>query len=629
MTLERTRPRPPSAPAEERHAISDARDRFVEILSFEHATFPPPLDFRREGDRFVLVRASLARRRIGDGRVPERFAPSLFLQAASFVAALQTIGSWASAEDLADALWDVEGGAARLWIGRTPAAVAAGGLPVAASEALGPFLDRIVRDRSPAAAALRAELAGPEAGRRRGDFWVAAAYRLLPADEDGVAPLARLRTVGSAASSLADPAVRALAEKGRALLAGRACRLFVPSAPCWRPGEAIGLPGANLREGVRCLRRELQEGGGRPPLWICSGLDRWDTVSRAAVLAAAIEREGVGAEIRELPAAEPPRRPDEWRREVLVPCGTVRAALRFSERLAELASRPGEDPFRVRSRAFAMISDPGWPAFVADPTGDAPMPAGEPGIARSSSRNARSADHAVSRRGKVPGPATPEEAVASALSGGRVPEALEAARRAKEAEPESPPERWFELAGRLAAACPPPRPPWLELLQAEREAAGGRPAEAEACLARAVASGAAAPEERRAAALRLAELAVSRGRFHEAREAARAWSSAYPGAPADEIARALAIEAQGASRSGDPAGALALLDRAEEAASALAPARRLDLALARAAALSRAGRFEEERAAYERARALLAEDPDETASARLLAAEALGLADRR
>ncbi|MDQ2871376.1 MAG: sigma 54-interacting transcriptional regulator, partial [Acidobacteriota bacterium] len=56
---------------------------------------------------------------------------------------------------------------------------------------------------------------------------------------------------------------------------------------------------------------------------------------------------------------------------------------------------------------------------------------------------------------------------------------------------------------------------------------------------------------------------------------------------------------------------------------------RLDVALARAAAFSRAGRFEEESAVYAASWPIARASGDERLAARLLAAEALGLADRR
>jgi DNA-binding NtrC family response regulator/tetratricopeptide (TPR) repeat protein len=545
--------RDPAGAVRERFALPVARERWPDLLAFDHAVLPAPVGFELEGGAFVVVRRPPPARRIRDRRIPRRDAPALFLQAAAVLAALQAAGAWADAEDLLDAGWEAVSGAARLRLSRSPASLARGGLPAAPSDALAALLDAL-RVRA-SAGALEALLRARDAPRRRADLWVAAAYRHLPPDESSpsarrAAAEARLRTAGSLVFGDRSARERALVERARAILEGRA---------------------------------------GRP------------------------------SPIENSPPPAPPRTPDEWRRDLLVPCGTVRATLRFCERLAELSKGGGADAAaRARALGLAMVEHPAWRAYVADPTGDAALP---PSVAPAHGRRAA-------------------DPVESALARGDAASALDAARRRIEAESRGSgaPRRWFELVARLTAACPPPWPPWLELLDAEREIDGGRTADARSALLRVAESPRATDAERRAASLRLAEMAVGDGRWSEASAAAAAWLVDHRDSPAAERVRAWRIEAAALSRSGDGPGALELLDRAEALLAgeteAAAPVERIELLLARAAALSRGGRFEEEGRAYAAARALLAtetvpSDETERLEARVLAAEALGLSDRR
>ena len=211
----------------------------------------------------------------------------------------------------------------------------------------------------------------------------------------------------------------------------------------------------------------------------------------------------------------------------------------------------------------------------------------------------------------------------------------DALREAARLRPGSPGERpaiRFEMSARLAAAAAQaglPLPSWLEALEGERELSGGRAGSAQSRFEAAAAAPETSDAERRAARLRLTEIAALRGRGAEARASARSWLDEHSEAPPAERVRALLVEAAGASREGEAGHALARLDQAEALSAGLPASARLDVALARAAAFSRAGRFEEESSVYADSWPLAREAGDERLAARLLAAEALGLSDRR
>src|SRR5207253_11518945 len=63
--------------------------------------------------------------------------------------------------------------------------------------------------------------------------------------------------------------------------------------------------------------------------------------------------------------------PDEWRREIFVPCGTLSASLRFYDIFSQLVRA---EPASAGSVAQRLTASPEWARFVADPTGDAPLP---------------------------------------------------------------------------------------------------------------------------------------------------------------------------------------------------------------------------------------------------------------
>src|SRR5262249_3879989 len=112
-----------SAPGVEKFSVSSAGERWLQFLSLEHATLPLPVALSRQDDDGIVRRSSTPGRRISAGRIPSDQAAALFLQAASACAFLQAFGFWLDEEDLTDAVYDRVGGAARLWLSRTPAGV--------------------------------------------------------------------------------------------------------------------------------------------------------------------------------------------------------------------------------------------------------------------------------------------------------------------------------------------------------------------------------------------------------------------------------------------------------------------------------------------------------------------------
>jgi hypothetical protein len=232
--------------------------------------------------------------------------------------------------------------------------------------------------------------------------------------------------------------------------------------------------------------------------------------------------------------------PDEWRREIFVPCGTLNGSLRFYDELANLAR---EDPSRARDLAETAVRSVDWAAFAGDPTGDAPLPAMRhpaPAAAIALSRSRRPGN----RRGPGRGPDGPGRRIELLIAAGRTREALLAAQSWIETSPRGPAEPWFGLSARLASVAGGRLPAWLEALEAEREVAGGRLEEAEKRLARAAEAVSAPEDERRRAKLRLAEVCALRGRMKEAGRAAAAWRGAFADAPAEEIVRALLLAAK-------------------------------------------------------------------------------------
>ena len=678
----------------ERFPLPLARERWLEFSVLEHATLPLPIGFERDADDLLVRRAPIAGRKISAGRIAREHAPLLFLQAAGLCSFLQAFGFWLAQEDLTEAVHDTSEDGPRLWLTRTPASVSLGGPGPAPSAVLAAFLHHLFgRGRRlwhPAARALFESMLSEDAALRRGEFWLAGAYRAFPELAGPAAAGARKRTIGLAGSFLRHVSVRALISQARALAQGREARVFSAGDSALTPGAALGLP--EIPTGVAAAARALRKAhdrGSRRPVWIAVEPDRWDPVSRQAFETA---RRALSQEIEvvsldgELPV---PALPDEWRREIFVPCGTLSASLRFYEAFAQLVQA---EPASARSLAEMLTGSCLWARFVGDPTGDGSLPAPDEARALPEARQPAGLEREILQAlAAYGGPVTgarvsrlfPRRAVSSSLerlrsradvtrdaSGrwcvsaagrekalstparrralcrrwaqiepdvgkrvellidiGDLDEALAQAQQWHSEAGAGPPERWFALSARLTAAAELSPPPWLELLEAEREIAGGRPEEARSRLLAVAAAASSSPEEKASARLRAAELLARDGRFGQAAGEAAVWRTDFPDAPPQEQVRALRLEASARAREGEHEKALILLAAAERQAAAGPLAERLETALVRADVYWRAGRRREESEIYEQWRAAVAED--ERLTARLLAHEALSLSDRR
>src|SRR5258706_1960922 len=467
----------------ERFSVSGEKERWLEFLSLEHATLAPPLDFSREDGTFLVARAPVPGRRIRDGRIPTGCGAPLFLQACAAASFLQASGLWLDEEDLCEAVWDVAEGTPRLWLVRSPASLSRGGPGPAAAPILAGFLDRLFSRRRriehPAARGLFDRLLATDAAYRRAEFWLSSAFRDFPELGSREAAGARARTLGSGGGFLRTPGRRAMAEKARALLGNRAPRIFA-ARDSFTPGGALGLEQpVSAARAARALReRHAAESRGRRAVWIAVDTERWDALSRRAFETAAA---ALGEEVETVlvPAAPPPPlMPDEWRREIFVPCGTLNASLRFYDDLASLAR---EAPSRARDLAETAVRSLDWAAFGGDPTGDAPLPAMQPPVpaadgcapsARASIALSRSRRPGI--RGRLAsGQDGPGRRIELLIAAGRTREALLEAQRWKDTFPRGPAEPWFELSARLAGVARERLPPRLEALEAGGEISGG------------------------------------------------------------------------------------------------------------------------------------------------------------
>jgi transcriptional regulator with AAA-type ATPase domain/tetratricopeptide (TPR) repeat protein len=683
----------------QRVSISGAKERWLDFLPLEHTTLPMPRDFGREGDELLLLCAPRRGRAICEGRIPKDHGASLFLQAAAVSAFLQAFGLWVGEEDWSAASWDVQEGVARLWLSGPPASVRRGGTPPTPSSVLAALLDRLFARRRrighPRARGLFERLLASDAGYRRSEYWVASALRAFPELGSPALAPARARTIGLAGAFLRSSADRAVLEKARALLDGRVSRIFAASSAV-TAGGALGLEepagAATVSAAARALReRHARESEGRRATWIAVEPERWDELSRRAFETAsrALARE---LEVTIVPAClPPPLLPDEWRREVFVPCGTLNASLRFYERFASLAQ---SEPSAGRRLAEAIVRSNEWSGFASDATGDAPVPAPSTASSAAVARSAGSDLEAeilealeiagrpietrelsrlfprrsvalclerLEARGELEGEPSgrwrsrshsraprvsasrreeicrrwasiepdPGRRIELWLAGGEPEQALAQAERWLRASPRSGDERWFGLSALLSGALTGPLPDWLEALEAEREIEGGRPGEAEKRLSRLEVSPRTGKDVRRRVSLRLAEVAGLRGRAEEASRRAAAWRRDFSDAPPDERVRALILEARGRAREGRHDAALSLLDEADRESEGLPLVERLEAALARAAVYSLAGRFREETEIYDRWRPAVLASGNDLLASRLLSCEALGLADRR
>ena len=599
----------------ERFAIGAFRDRWLEFLELEHAVLPEPVAIERAGGDFLVWRGRLAARPVAQGRIPQPWRAPLLLQAASAAAFFAARGFALTSADLEAAAWDTAAGTARLWLTRTPESVRdAIATPVAA--ALRPFLGRLFsrggRLSPEAARELGAEMSAPEAALLRGEVWVARVLRAFPALARPEAAGARERCLGAGSGALSGARVRTLVERARALLRDREPRVFEPPPSALTPGGALRLdpPPDGVRDACRRLR---EDGRARArPVWIAVEPERWDPLSRRAFDAARLAL-GDAVEVVEVRSGgECPESPADWRRALWVPCGAVAASVRFYEWFADLV-RP--DPASARERLRRILASPGWAEFVADPTGDAPLP------------HAAEAADPTPRRIRAP-EGDPGGRIEELLSSGRVALALREAEKWIREFPHRRAEAWFALSARLASAVPAASAPWLEALEAEREIAGGRPRDALARLERLGRPGGSASESRRAR-LRAAEVAVMLGRHAEAARRAAAWRREHPDAPAPESVRALVLGAAGLAREGRTDCALALLEEADRLGADAPDLVRLETGLARARVFALAARYAEEDAVYVALRPLALGTADERLAIRFLAQEARALLDRR
>ena len=613
----------------ERFPIAASRERWLEFLELEHETLDPVRDFGRDGDNLVVWRGPAAGRRIADGRVPRSLAAQLFLQGAAAAAFFAARGFVLGPGDFDEARWELSSGTARLWLARTPEAVGCSSTPGNPAGALAALLHRLFerggRITSPAVRTLLQHLHAADAAARRAEFWVAGAFRAFPELGLPAAAGARQRCLGLSDRALRSAHARALSEKARALLFGSEPRIFEVAGSPVSPGSALGLrpPPRGAAEASRRLREEAARvPGGRRPVWIAVAPERWDSLSRrgfdAARLALA-ERVEVVAISEELPA---PPGPDGWRRALWVPCGTITGSVRFCEWFAEVSQA---DPRGAVGRAREILASPGFAPFVADATGDAPLPArtGEAAAGAAHMRAGRTRKHSADRADD------PGVRIELLLASGRRDRALEEAQLWIQSVPQARTEAWFSLSARLAAEVGEAFVPWLAALEAEREIAGGRPAEAKARLDRIVRDVASDADTRRRAKLRLAEVAVLLGEAGQAPRRAALWRREYPDAPAGEASRALRLGAIGLAREGRTDCALGLLEEADRACAESGVGERVETALVRAQVYALSGRFDEEADVYAALRPEALGAGDDRLAARFLAQEARGLLDRR
>ena len=616
-------PQSRAAGALETFPIASCRERWLEFLLLEHEILAPAVDFAWTGEDLLVRREAAAGRPLSDSRLPRPWRAQLLLQLAAAAAFFASRGFPLAEEDLEAAVWEAPGGVPRLWLTRTPASLRSPAeTPV--SNVLARALPRLfspagVRMSPAAARDLFASLVARDAALKRGEHWVAEVLRTFPDLSNPAAAPARERCYGLGSEALRSAAARAIAEKARAILRGKAPRVFEPGPSPLTPGGALRLvpPAQGAADAARRLRGLAVPRDGRAPLWIAVAPETWDPVSRRA-FEAARHSLGEAVEVAVVPdRLSWPDTPAEWRRAIWAPCGSLAGSVRFYEWYAEAA---GREPDRARALLRRTLGSSGWAAFVADPTGDAPLPSASSGVG---------GEAGPPPRPLAAGTSDPGRRVEILLEEGRAALAVREAERWVRALPGRPAEAWFPLAARLAAAVAPPLPTWLETIEAEREIAGGLPLAARSRLERVVRAVETGVDERRRARLRLAELAVMLGQPAEAARRAAEWRRAHPAAPPGEAVRALRLGAVGLSREGRSDCALALLDEAERLGAGLAVSEIVETALARGRVFALGGRFDEERAVYDSVRPLALGAGEEGVAARFLAQEARGLLDRR
>jgi len=326
--------RPPrGAYLAERRPIAACRERFLELLALEHATLPPIVDLAREGDVLLLFREAVGGHPVGEGRIPSRLRPALLLQVAAASAFFGSRGFPLRAEELTGATWDAEGLGASFWLPRAPADETEPSPSCATI--LAAFLPGLfgggARPRGPAKSLLHA-LEAPGAESRRGEYWVAAILRAFPELSLDGAAQARRRCLGVADPALTSGRARALVRKARALISGRAVRLFEPGTSALVPGGALRLepPPARLSDACRRLRTLPAKDDSRA-LWVAVEPERWDPISRRAFESVSVSLPDRVEAVSFAAKTTLPASPADWRRALWIPCGTAAAAIRFYE----------------------------------------------------------------------------------------------------------------------------------------------------------------------------------------------------------------------------------------------------------------------------------------------------------
>jgi DNA-binding NtrC family response regulator/tetratricopeptide (TPR) repeat protein len=621
MASRRLPAEPPAAP--ERHAVGASRQRWEEFLELEHAALSPLTAIERDGAHALLFRGGAAGRRIEEGGIARAHAQGLLLQAAGAIAFFESRGFPLHPDDFRAATWDVASGDARLWLARTPASVAEPErVPPPAAALLEPLLARLfgrgARLETSGAREFARSLALPSARERRPEFWFAEALRDFPDLRTAAFATARRRCLGVMGPALRSLAERTAAARAMAALEGKPARLFEVDGSALAPASALRLdaPVRGAAEAIRRLRGLVGERESGPkPVWIAVDRAGWDELSRVAFDGALLRlRERV--EVVRIDAdVAMPEGPDGWRRALWLPGGTLSASVRLFEWLATLGLPSRDD---ARQHALDVLASPAFATFVADPTGDAPIPG-----------SAGDRPPVSELREPREDPADPAGRIESSLARGRIEDALEHARSWIRSQPGARPEAWFTLSSRLSARAGERSVPWLESLEAEREIAGGRPREALVRLDRLARRTGAEDEDRRRAGLRAAEVAVMVGETASAARKAAAWRRGHPDAPAGESVRALRLGAAGLAREGRADCAHALLDEADAIGAGLGPLEAVETGMVRAQVHARAGRHGEEDRVYESLQSRVAEARDERLAARFLAQQVRGLLDRR
>ena len=466
------------------------------------------------------------------------------------------------------AVWELARGVPRLWLTRTPASVRSPvdtRSPRASAAAATLLFARPGGRTSPGAAReLLAALTSRDAASRRGEHWVAEVFRTFPALAEPAAAPARERTFGLGGHALRSSGARALAEKALAIFRGRAPRVFEPGPSPLTPGGALRLtpPVEGTADAARRLRALAVERDGRSPVWIAACPETWDPVSRRAFDSA---RRSLGDAVEVVVVPEHAALPGFALGLAAGRLGAVRKPRRLGAllRVARGGGRSGARSGPLPSSPYTGLAGLGRVRL------------------RSDRRRAASSRQPSKRPPRSHRRLLARSRPATRASGSRI-FSKKGSRASRCAKPnggcaafrDAPPEAWFALAARLQAAVPPPLPPWLEAIEAEREIAGGRPQAARARLERV---GPGAGGRRRSAppgpAARSPRSPSCSARPPKRRVAPPSGDGCIPARPPAEAVRALRLGAAGFAREGRVDCALALLDEAERLGSTPPPAK--------------------------------------------------------